>query len=83
MTCGNCGSITATRSKIYYTEKVRIENCNDCPDKYVPRPIVGMFIKFPGGIKRTVAHDMDISRRRLAEDGRTVIKDYKRRSSVV
>lgn len=51
--------------------------CKFCPDKYTPVSQVGLFIRAinPGSVgKRTIAHDRDISRRRLAEDGRTVIR---------
>lgn len=75
MICTNCGSETHKIKQYGH-----ISNCPYCPDKYIPKPIVGRFIRASLGLKsvgkRTAAHDLDISRRRLAEDGRTVIRDY-------
>lgn len=80
MFCHNCGK------EVYRitTFENGISQCRYCPDKYVPQAIVGSYIKSASGIhetksRRTAAHNNDISRRRLAEDGKTVIRDYNRK----
>lgn len=76
MICPSCGS-EVIRIRTFENG---VSQCRECPDKYVPNPMVGMFIRHAGGIheksRRTAAHDADISRRRLAGDGKTVIRDY-------
>ena len=59
-----------------------LSQCPYCPVKYVPKPAVGLFIKHASGIhqfsRRTAAHDADISRRRVAEDGKSIVRDFKK-----
>lgn len=79
MKCTSCGSEVV---KIITFEN-GITQCRECPKKYVPKPMVGLFIKHASGInersRRTAAHDQDISRRRLGSDGKTVVRDYKKK----
>jgi len=74
MICPSCGTMVY-KTTTFENGKTQ---CKYCPEKHTPKPLAGLFIKFAGGInsnsKRTVAHDMDISRRILAEDGKTVIR---------
>ena len=75
MTCPTCKSEHVYR--LIHREAGRWE-CNFCPDKLPMKRKTGAFIRHISGVnsnsRRTAAHDMDISRRRLAEDGRTVIR---------
>lgn len=87
MTCENCGSDKATRQSTYFLGNgKKVVNCEYCPDKYSPTPLVGKGVQYTSihheGKPRTMAHDMDISRRRLAPDG-SVYRDYKSKSFVV
>ena len=76
MICFNCKS-EVSRVKIYFTDDGKIENCSECPEKYIPKQAQGLFITSAESNRgMTVAHYNDISRRRLGEDGRTVIRDY-------
>lgn len=73
MTCPACNSKNVYNIRFYGDGK---GYCKFCP-QYKPKSINGLFIRAvnPGSVgKRTVAHDQDISRRRLAEDGHTVVR---------
>ena len=77
MKCPNCGNENATRLSYYGNGVI---NCKYCPVRYEPKPLFSRFVRAVLGVdsigRRTAAHDADMSRRRLAEDGRTVIRDY-------
>lgn len=82
MICPNptCGNEKAYAVTFYGTGENKVAICDHCKGSYTPKPIVGLGIRHIGGVnstgKRTAAHDMDISRRRLAPDGKNVIRDY-------
>ena len=74
MTCPTCKAKHVYR--LTQRESGKWE-CAYCPVKQPTKQKNGLFIRAITGnpnSRRTVAHDNDISRRRLAEDGRTVIR---------
>ena len=83
MICPNCKSETHRTSMYFLKDRTKIEQCSQCPERYIPRPLFDSSkIKVRGqfGPKsiRTAAHDANIRRRKLAPDG-SVYLDYGRR----
>lgn len=81
--CNNCGNENYGRFSIFYTKEGSVENCKYCPSKFVPEPIQSLFVKYVGGApgtRRTVAHDNDISRRRVDNVTGMVYRDYNKRN---
>lgn len=86
MKCPNCKADVLKVQTVYYPDGGKVSQCRECPEKAKLTQLFGYkqgssFYSSSG--KMTPAHSHDISRRRLAPDGRTVYRDTSQKTFVM